>query len=171
MAQQPRTATPGQQAEKQQLSQKDLNFVKNAAMDGMAEVELGNLAEQNAQHDDVKRFALRMVRDHTAANNELMMIAAEKGVPVPQLLDATHKQPLDRMPTLRGADFDRAYMREMAEAHDKAVKTFRQQAQSAADPDIKAFAQQTLPVLEEHQKMAHDITRSLSAVGSSRAPR
>jgi len=79
-------ATPGQ-AQKQKLSEKDKSFAKEAAMGGMAEVELGKLAQQNAQNDEVKQFGARMEQDHTAANQQLMQILAAKDVTVPTQLD------------------------------------------------------------------------------------
>ena len=139
-------------------------------MGGMAEVELGNLAQQNAQNDDVKQFGARMVQDHTAANQQLMPILAAKDFTVPQQLDEKHRRTLDRLSKMRGAEFDRAYMRDMVQDHEKDVKKFRQEAQHGNDPDLKGFAQQTLPVLEQHLKMAHDTSKSLTAVGSSGQP-
>jgi putative membrane protein len=159
-------ATPGQ-AQTQKLSEKDKNFAKEAALGGMLEVELGNLAQQNAQHDDVKEFGARMVQDHGAANQQLMTILAAKDMTAPSQLDEKHRKMVDKFSKMRGAEFDRAYMREMVEDHDKTVKKFRQQATQGNDADLKTFAQNTLPVLEQHQKMAHDINKSLTAVGSS----
>src|SRR3954452_16077776 len=161
------TAGQGQQ---QKLSEKDKSFAQEAAMGGMAEVELGNLAQQNAQSDDVKQFGARMVHDHTAANQQLMPILQAKDIQAPTQLDATHRRTMDKLSKMRGAEFDRAYMHEMVEDHDKDVKKFRQQAQHGSDADLKTFAQNTLPVLEQHQKMAHDISKSLTAVGSSGQP-
>jgi putative membrane protein len=155
------------QAQQQKLSEKDKSFAKEAAMGGMAEVELGNLAQQNAQNDDVKQFGARMVQDHTAANQQLMQVLAAKDFSVPQQLDEKHRRTLDKLSKMRGAEFDRAYMREMVQDHEKDVKQFRQESQKASDPDIKNFAQQTLPVLEQHLKLAHDTSKSLTAVGSS----
>jgi putative membrane protein len=77
----------------------------------------------------------------------------------------------DRLAQLRGDAFDRAYMRAMVEDHDKAQKLFRQEAQSGQDPDIKRFARETLSVIEQHDRMAHELDRSLTAVGSSRPQR
>jgi putative membrane protein len=158
---------PEGQAQKQKLSERDKNFVKEAALGGMAEVELGKLAQQNAQNDDVKQFGSRMVQDHSDINQQLTTILAGKDVTAPTQLDEKHRKTLDKLSKMRGTEFDRAYMREMVEDHDKDVKKFRNEAQHANDADIKAFAQKTLPVLEQHQKLAHDITRSMTAVGSS----
>jgi putative membrane protein len=173
----PQTQTPAhgqmampRQAQKQKLSEKDRNFAKEAALGGMAEVELGRLAHQNAQHDDVKQFGARMVRDHSAANQKLETILAAKDMTVPRQLDEKHHKTVDRLSKMRGAEFDRAYMREMVEDHNKDVKKFHQEAQHGNDADLKSFAQSTLPVLEEHQKLAHEISRSLTAVGSTREP-
>lgn len=159
-------AAPGQ-AQRHKLSEKDKNFAKEAAMGGMAEVELGKLAQQNAQHDEVKQFGARMMQDHGAANQQLMPILSATDVTVPQQLDATHRKTYDRLAKMRGAEFDRAYMRDMVQDHEKTVKKFRQEAQHGNDPDLKAFAQNTLPVLEQHLKLAHEVGKSLTAVGSS----
>ena len=154
-----------------QMSRADTNFMKEAATGGMTEVELGKLAQQNGQSDDVKQFGSRMAQDHGAAGDELSKLAGNKGMTLPQQLDPKHRQLRDKLARLRGAEFDRAYMREMVKDHDKDLKAFRHQAQSAADPDLKQFAAKTAGVIEQHDKMAHDIAQSLTAVGSSRRPR
>ncbi len=159
-------ATSGQ-TQNQKLSEKDKNFAKEAAMGGMAEVELGKLAEQNAQDNDVKQFGAKMVQDHSAANQKLMPILAEKDITAPQQLDEKHRKTLDKLSKMRGAEFDRAYMHDMVQDHESDVKKFRQEAEHGKDADLKSFAQNTLPVLEQHLKMAHDVNKSLTAVGSS----
>ena len=161
-----RSAGQGQ-AQPHKLSSKDRSFAEEAAMGGMAEVELGKLAQQNAQSDDVKQFGSRMVQDHTNANQQLMPILTADGVTVPQQLDAAHRKTYDRLSKMRGAEFDRAYMRDMVQDHEKDVKKFRQEAEHGNDPALKSFAQNTLPVLEQHLKLAHEVNKSLTAVGSS----
>src|SRR5215212_3003654 len=118
-AQQMRAAPPPHQ-----LSRADMSFMKEAATGGMAEVELGKLAQQNAQSDEVKQFGARMEQDHGKANNELTTLAGNKGITLPQQLDPKHAQLRDKLARLRGAEFDRAYMREMTKDHDKDVKAF-----------------------------------------------
>ena len=95
-----------------------------------------------------------MVDDHSRANEDLKQLASTKGVTLPTELDAKHKSELAKMSKLTGADFDKAYSKSMLSDHVKDVAAFEKQSQKAADPDLKAFAAKTLPVLEEHLQLA-----------------
>jgi len=141
-------------------------FVRTAAIDGMAEVELGRLASQKALSDEVKKFGERMAADHGKANDELKTLAQTKGIALPADLDAKHKQTRDRLSKLSDTAFDRAYMDEMRKDHQKAVDEFQKQSTSGSDPDVKAWAAKTLPVLQEHRQMAE---RTYGAVATSGA--
>ena len=154
-----------------QMSQQDMTFAKEAAVGGMAEVQLGQIAQQNAQDPQVKQFGARMVQDHGKANQELQSIASGQNMQLPQQLDQKHQQLYDRLSRMKGAEFDRAYMQAMTKDHDADVKAFRREAQTSRDPQLKQFAEQTLSVIEQHDKMAHDIDRSMTGSGSSRPPR
>jgi len=139
------------------LSAADQNFVKKAAEGGMAEVELGNLAKEKASSPEVKQFGERMVTDHTKANEQLKTLASEKGVTLPTSLDAKDEATKDRLSKLSGERFDRAYMNDMVKDHTKDVSEFKKESAAAKDPDIKSFASQTLPTLEDHLKEARQI--------------
>ena len=125
------------QGQNQKLSAKDRSFAQEAAMGGMAEVELGELAQQNAQNDEVKQFGSRMVQDHTQANQQLMPILSAENITMPQQLDEKHKATYDRLSKMRGAEFDRAYMRDMVQDHEKDVKKFRQEAEHANNTEAQ----------------------------------
>ena len=161
-AQQPHVLNPGKH-----LSKQDRDFFKEAATGGMAEVELGKLAQQNAQDPQVKQFGARMVQDHGKANSDLKTVAGGLGIDLPQQLDPKHAQLRDRLARLQGAAFDRAYMREMTKDHDADMKAFRREAQTSKDPDLQRFAQDTLNVVQQHDQLAHNIDQSLTATGSS----
>ena len=136
------------------LSQDDRSFIQQAAQGGMAEVEMGQLAEQRAQSAKVKAFGQRMVRDHSQADRKLDAIASSKGVTLPAGLDAKAQAQYDRLQKLSGADFDREYMAAMVADHQKDIGDFRQEAGSAKDSDVRDFAKATLPTLEAHLKVA-----------------
>jgi putative membrane protein len=104
-----------------------------------------------------------MVDDHGKANQQLSTIAQQKNVQVPTELTGKAKADHDRLSKLSGEQFDRAYMQMMVRDHRKDVGEFRKQSTSAKDPDVKSFASQTLPTLEEHLKMAEQTQSSLNA--------
>jgi len=139
----------------------DSAFVREAAIGGMAEVELGQLGVKNASSADVKQFAQRMVDDHSKANDELKSLASQKNVTLPTALDAKHKAVHDKLAKLQGAAFDSAYMADMVKDHDADVAAFQREAKSGKDADVKAWAAKTLPTLQEHQKQAKDIKAKL----------
>jgi putative membrane protein len=69
----------------------DKKFAKDAALGGMAEVELGKLATQKASRDDIKQFGQKMVDDHTKANDQLKELASKENIPIPDALDSKHQ--------------------------------------------------------------------------------
>ena len=136
-------------------------FMTTAAESGMAEVQLGQLAQQKAQNADVKQFAQRMVTDHTKANNELKQLAQKENVTLPTDLNAKHKELMSRLQGLSGAEFDREYMKAQVDDHEKAVSLFQSQADKGDNAQAKAFASKTLPTLKQHLEMARDINGKL----------
>jgi putative membrane protein len=139
------------------MNVEDTHFMKKAAEGNTAEVELGKLAEEKASNQQVKQFGERMVNDHSKANEELQKIAESKGVTLPNTPSAKDKADETRLSKLSGERFDRAYMAEMRKDHTKDVSEFRMESKSAHDPQLKQFAEQTLPTLESHLKEADSI--------------
>jgi len=132
----------------------DNNFAAKAAQGGLAEVKLGQLAEQHAESADVKAFGRRMVTDHTKANDELKALASRKGITLPTDIDAKDQATYDRLSKLNGAEFDKAYMRDMVSDHRTDVNEFKHESERGTDADLKAFASKTLPTLQEHLQLA-----------------
>src|SRR5437764_8366223 len=139
------------------INASDRMFVRKAAEGGLAEVELGKLAAERASSQDVKQFGQRMVDDHSKANDQLKQLAAEKSISLPSKLSAKDAATKARLEKLSGKAFDRAYMRDMVTDHTKDVTEFRTEAKSAKDPDVKNFATQTVPTLEDHLKQAKSL--------------
>ena len=146
---------------KDALDQEDKTFVKEAATGGMAEVELSKIA-QKSENADVKRFAERMIEDHTKANDQLTSTATGLGVEMPKTVDSEHERMREKLQTQHGKAFDDQYTRDMVEDHNKAVKLFQQEERSGHNTELKQFAQKTLPTLEDHQKMALELSHKLS---------
>ena len=135
------------------MNSRDRDFLMDAAMGGLMEVELGQLAAQKGTSDAVKQFGQRMVDDHGKANTELMTLATSKGLTLPTTLDDKHRAQVTKLSAMSGADFDRAYSKMMLKDHEKDVSEFEKQSMKGTDPDVKAFASKTLPTLQEHLTM------------------
>jgi len=132
-------------------------FIRKAAEGGKAEVELGKLAQEKAASPEVKQFGERMVNDHSKANDQLKEVAQKEGVTLPTKLDAKDAATKARLEKLSGEAFDRAYMKDMVADHTKDVREFKNEAKNGKDPDVKSFAAQTAPTLEDHLKEAKNI--------------
>ncbi|MDZ8083265.1 MAG: DUF4142 domain-containing protein [Nostoc sp. SerVER01] len=148
------------------LSSSDRQFITEAAQDGLAEVQLGQLASQRGTSNTVKQFAQHMVEDHTQVNNQLKQLASQKGVTLPTSIGSTNQQVEQRLSKLSGANFDREYMNQMVQAHEKDVSAFQTQAQQGQDPDLKAFAAQALPTLQQHLQEARSIVNPGSSTST-----
>ena len=144
----------GEQTGMANMAAQDRNFLMDAAMGGLMEVELGRVAAQQGVSDAVKQFGQRMVDDHSKANTELMSLASSKGITLPTALDEKHREHVTKLSALSGADFDRAYTKMMVSDHTKDVSEFEKQSTRGTDADLKAFASKTLPTLQEHLQMA-----------------
>jgi putative membrane protein len=134
-------------------------FVTKATQAGMTEVELGKIALRKSTNPDVRKFAQRMVDDHSKAGAELASIARSSNLKVPTKLDTAHAATVQAMHDKSDADFDVAYAKDMMADHKQALALF-QQAQSLPDKQLAEFATRTLPTLEEHQRMADSLHSS-----------
>src|SRR5438445_2680628 len=144
-----------------QLNDADREFVNKAAIGNVAEIELGRVATQRAARPSVRSFAERMVTDHEKNNAELTTLARSKGIDVSSTLDTTHQAMRDRLSGLSGADFDRAYMSEMVRDHTEDVALFERAAETSSDPDLKAWAARSLPMLRDHLALARQVNSEL----------
>jgi putative membrane protein len=143
----------------QSASAADTTFLQTAGRDGQAEVALARLAQRKTSNDDVKSFAAHLQSDHEKANSQLTSLARAKKVTVPAM-SAEQGATRDRLDKLSGAEFDRAYISEMIDAHQKAIDAFTNGADSA-DADVKAFASSTLPTLKAHLSDAQKLQQKL----------
>lgn len=143
------------------LSASDRKFVEEAAMGSLLEVQLGQLADNNAESEEVRKFGQRMVQDHGKASSDLLQVVEPTGMTLPKSLDEQHKKQVDKLKKLKGKEFDQAYMKEMVQAHEKDVAKFRKQADGSGHAELKQFASTTLPTLQEHLTMARDISKTV----------
>jgi putative membrane protein len=153
------------------LSKDDSNFIMEAAQGGMKEVQMGKIAQQQAQSAEVKQFGKRLEDDHARANQQLTAIAQKHGVNVPASLDKKHQAEVDKFSKMKARDFDRQFSKNMVDDHEKDIRKFRRQAEKGQNAELKQFASQSLPVLEEHLKLARNLAGTGAKPADKGAPK
>lgn len=132
------------------VAEEDAKFAVDAADGGMAEVALGELAQNKGTDPKVKEFGKMMVTDHTKANDELKALAAGKNITLPAVPSEDKQKVATDLSAKSGKDFDKAYIDQMVDDHQKTVKLFEDGQKNVKDVEIKAFIDKTLPVLRSH---------------------
>jgi putative membrane protein len=143
-------------AQAPQLGEVDKAFVKAAASNGQAEIQLAKLGASRASREAVQEFARRLEKEHTEANTQLLKILNSQGIDVsrdmePYLSAAKHLE------SLQGEAFDRAFLEHTIKEHEEAVAHFTKEAKEGRNPQLKAFASEMLPSLKEHLQRARDL--------------
>jgi putative membrane protein len=161
------TGTQMDKGSSKMMKSPDARFAMKAAQGGMAEVQLGQLAAQQASNADVKAFGQHMVDDHSKANDQLKSVAQGENMTLPTTLDAKDQALMSKLQGLSGADFDKTYVKAMVKDHQEDIKEFQKEADSGKDPQIKNFASQTLPILQEHLSKIQSIQSSMAGGGSA----
>jgi putative membrane protein len=142
----------------------DRDFVQEELAKGNAEIELGRLAQEKGSHPDVKAFGATMVSDHQAAAADLKPIAAKLNTSQAEARSGADDDLRDRMEDLSklsGTDFDKKYISDMIDDHEKDVRNLENTAENASNPDVKAWAAKTLPIVRQHLERARSIKDTL----------
>lgn len=143
------------------VDQPTSEFMTKVADVGMTEVKLGQMAQDKATSQRVKDFGAMMVKDHTAAGDELKNMAKQKNVTLPETMSNDHQKKTDDLNKKTGKDFDKAYMKAMVDGHQSTVSDFEKASKNTKDADVKAWVDKTLPTLRMHLDSAKAIQKSL----------
>ena len=152
---------------KSKITDPDQRFVKQAWSGGVTEMKLGQLAEQKGMSQAVKEFGMRMVDDHGKADGELKTAAREANDLLPRKISKKEQATYNRLSKLSGAEFDREYAKAMVDNHTQDLAAFRKEADTGKDEIIRKFAEESLPALEDHLKLAHQMQSALTRVANS----
>ena len=137
----------------------DKSFMQEAAHAGAAEIEASKLAQSKAKDAGVKSFADTMVTDHTKVADELKALAATKNVKLPDGPSVGQKAKLKMIDAGDNDKFDERYVKSFGvKAHEDTIKLFEDAAKNAKDPEVKAWAEKTLPGLRHHLEMAEALS-------------
>jgi putative membrane protein len=155
-------ATNGAKTAKATKAQK--KFLDEAIEGDLSEVKVGQLAQQNGESQDVKQFGQTLQQDHGQHLQQAQQMAQQMGVTPPTEPNAKQKRVYERLSKEHGARFDKAFARAMVTDHKQDIAKYEREAKSKGP--LSSFAQQTIPTLQKHLRMAEQIENKGAAVGS-----
>jgi putative membrane protein len=141
----------------QSLNAEDRAFMENTAKVSRHEVHMGELGLANGSSTGVKGFSQRLVNDHKRLNEELDTLAKQKAVTLPP--EDPSKGVSLPLSQKTGTDFDITFAREMVEGHQQAIAAFEREVKSGSDPEVKSWAEKSLPILKAHLTEAQSLVK------------
>jgi putative membrane protein len=142
------------------IAPKTADFIKEAAMSDMLEIEAAKIAEQKGNATE-KKFAEQMITDHTKTSSELkQMVSGDMKTALPVSLDDSSQKKLDKLRNAKPDDFAGEYDPMQVSAHKDATSLFERYAKGGDDPKLKDWAGKTLPALQHHLEMAQDMNKN-----------
>ncbi len=145
-------------AQLDQLSANDKDFIEFAGEVDLTAIRLGRMAQMDAASPQVKRFALTIEQEHTADLKKLTAIANKTGGVAPNTLDDVHMNTAKRLNKLKGQSFDHAFLKAIVNQHENALVSFKREADHGFNQDLQAYAKAMLPKLEQHLKIAKQLS-------------
>lgn len=136
-------------------------FMTKAMQGDLAEIQIGELAQQKGTNEKVKRFGEKLATDHGANLETAKSVAQSIGATPPTAPNATQKATYDRLNKLSGPQFDRKFAQHMVQDHKKDIKEFRHVSKKSGP--IADFARQTAPKLRQHLRIAESLARSTAS--------
>jgi putative membrane protein len=144
------------------LQEETVEFVNIAAASSMLEVELGQLAQEKAQSQEVKDFAQMMINDHNQANEKLQNSIQDNNIDLPQNLKEDQEDKMQNLRDLSGQEFDKEYMSMMVDMHEKDIDKFENmKEQNVQDQELQTWVDNTLTTLRQHHEQAKQIKEQL----------
>ncbi len=142
------------------LSTADKNFMKVAAETTMTEAHKGQMAENQASAQDVKDFGQKIAQDSSNAYSQLLNVATKTGESVPRGIDVRHNPDIGQLSHLKGTQFDRHFAQAEIRDYQRTIAEFKREAEHGQDSDVKAYASNTLPVLQADLQKAQELAKT-----------
>lgn len=143
------------------MEEETVEFVNEAASSSKLEVELGQMAQEKAQSQEVKDFAQMMVNDHRQANDNLQSAIQDNNLNLPQTLKEDHREKMEDLREKSGQEFDKEYMSMMVDMHEKDIDKYEDMRDEVQDPELQNWIDNTLNTLRQHHEQAQQIKEQL----------
>jgi putative membrane protein len=141
------------------LTPKTPDLVKEAAESNLFVIQSAKLALLKADRK-VKEFAEQLLADYTKSATELSVIADKFKLSLPTKVSTAQERLLQRQDLLDGDDFIQRFLDDEVAAQKSALSLFERYAKKGDNSDLKAWANERLPVLRRHLDLALSLDKS-----------
>jgi len=143
------------------ISHADKEFIEFASQANQTEIAMADIADSRSQNSDIKDFARMMRTDHQGNLAQLQTIAQKYSVVLDPSLDMMNKHAVNHLQKVDAADFDKDYAKVMLKDHVKVITKFDKALEDVSQPDLKQYAENTLPALRKHLHHAENTAHSV----------
>ena len=132
------------------------------------DIDAGKLAASMASQADVKKFGSQMVTDHTGVNKQASDLAAKLKVTpednaTSKSLKAGGEKNIANLKTLKGAEFDKAYIDNEVKYHQAVLDAMdKTLIPGATNAELKALLTKVRPAFVAHLEHAKHVQSSLA---------
>ena len=131
------------------LSTQDRAFLEDAALAILSEIQFGKIAIEKAVDPRVREFASRNLSDYFRIREALLNVAANDQAPLPDHLSGEALRDYQRLIVIPRPWFDRLCVYMMYKWHAVALRGYQEAAKTVAEPKLRAWTEQTLPLIKD----------------------
>ncbi|MBO9635110.1 MAG: DUF4142 domain-containing protein [Chitinophagaceae bacterium] len=140
-------------------SENNAQFVVDAANGNLTEIRLAELAKQKSTNKEIQEIAKTLYDDHTAALNDLKVLASNKSISIPADVTDDTKQQLQKLTDEKPSSFDKDWTEKLMDKHQKTISDYEAALGTVTDADIKNWINTVLPKIRMH----HDKLMALNS--------
>ena len=138
----------------------------------LMEIALGKIAAQKASSSEVRAYADQLVQDHSNVDRMVVAAAQDSGTNLKNGAEAhqavrhesAREKELERkLKSAQGADFDRLFLKETSDDHDRLIRKLQQDKQNTSDEELETLIEKVIPVLEQHHDLAQILMKKEQA--------
>lgn len=163
----PTKDTTAQKAAK--LTDAELQVMAHYHSVNKMEIDLGKAASKKATDQAVKSYGDMLVKEHGEADKKLMALAKQTHQTIPAEKPATdvekqakaeEKASAQKLKTLKGADFEREYLRMMVQGHEKELAQIDAKKAQVTNTELSSMLDEVKPMLQHHADAARDLQKN-----------
>ncbi len=139
---------------------RDRIFLRQAAANRMLALKVSELVQHKSISDEIKDFATHLIAEHSSLDDGLRAVAESQGVMLPVKLPPRELMVYERLNNLSGEEFDREYIRTVAEGEHRALRDFRSEAANTLDESLRTTVQNGTKLIRQQMVAADQIVRN-----------